>query len=95
VCEAYSAGCACDGTVINIVCTGLPAGFVAKPLAHSGECEDGGPDAGACCPQDWLGYKCNFPDGTPGYACHNPALGCASSMTCGEGCDTVVTGQCQ
>ena len=27
-------------------------------------------------------------------ACHNPAMGCASSLTCGQGCDPQVSGRC-
>jgi hypothetical protein len=42
VCDAYAAGCACDGTEINITCTGLPNGDVTKPLKHTGSCGDGG-----------------------------------------------------
>jgi hypothetical protein len=41
-CKAYSPGCACDGTTISIVCTGLPAGYDSKPLRHVGACVDGG-----------------------------------------------------
>jgi hypothetical protein len=37
-CLAYAAGCACDGTEINITCTGLPGGYVTQPLLHSGTC---------------------------------------------------------
>jgi hypothetical protein len=48
----------------------------------------------ACCPAGWLMYTCDDPDGGTGLACHNPALGCASSLTCGEGCDFVVQGRC-
>jgi len=91
VCEAYSPGCACDGSTITVICTGLPEGYVEKPLAHAGDCADAGAD---CCPVGWSMYDCTFPDGGAGKACHNPALGCASSSTCGEGCDAVVTGQC-
>jgi hypothetical protein len=40
VCGAYSAGCACDGTAINIQCTGLPSGYTTKPLASAGICSD-------------------------------------------------------
>jgi hypothetical protein len=48
----------------------------------------------ACCPSGWLMYSCAFPDGGQGLACHNPALGCASALVCGVGCDSVVSGQC-
>jgi hypothetical protein len=49
---------------------------------------------GACCPKDWLMYDCKYPDGRAGFNCHNPAMGCASSDTCGNGCDTAVSGRC-
>lgn len=91
-CAAYSPGCACDGSTINVTCTGLPDGYASAPLAHAGECTDGG--ASACCPIGWSYYDCTFPDGGAGHACHNPALGCASSSICGEGCDSVVTSVC-
>jgi hypothetical protein len=48
----------------------------------------------ACCPADFLMYACTYADGQAGLACHNPAMGCASSLTCGQGCDPVVTGRC-
>jgi hypothetical protein len=38
VCNAFSPGCACDGTTINVICTGLPDGYVSAPLAHAGDC---------------------------------------------------------
>jgi hypothetical protein len=41
-CNAFSPGCACDGTDINIACTGLPGGYATKPLRHAGVCADGG-----------------------------------------------------
>jgi len=58
--------------------------------------DDGGAiaEGGTCCPASWLMYACTFPDGGSGQACHNPAMGCASSLMCGEGCDRVVTGRC-
>jgi hypothetical protein len=51
-------------------------------------------DAGPCCPAGWDLHTCTFADGGSGLACHNPALGCASSTTCGLGCDEVVAGRC-
>ncbi len=42
ICNAYSPGCACDGTEINLACNGLPDGYETKPLRHTGECVDGG-----------------------------------------------------
>ncbi len=52
-------------------------------------------DATSCCPASWQLYSCTYGDGGDGSACHNPALGCASSLTCGMGCDPIVTGRCQ
>ena len=97
-CNAYSLGCACDGSEVNVVCNGLPAGYAPAPLLHTGACVDSGAndggDGGACCPTGWDLYACTHPDGGAGMACHNPQLGCASSLTCGQGCDGVVTGRC-
>ncbi len=54
-----------------------------------------GPDGGlGCCPVGFDLYACQEPNGGSGYACHNPALGCASSETCGQGCDPQVSGRC-
>ncbi len=43
MCAAYAAGCACDGTEINTICTGLPDGFETKAISHHGACVDAGP----------------------------------------------------
>jgi hypothetical protein len=53
VCLAFSPGCACDGSQINVACTGLPSGYFSKALRHTGECtsvSDSGAsaDGGAC-----------------------------------------------
>jgi hypothetical protein len=47
VCNAFSPGCACDGSTINIVCNGLPDGYAPAPLAYKGNCA---PDAGTTGP---------------------------------------------
>jgi len=47
-----------------------------------------------CCPAGFDLYECQQPAGGSGMACHNPAMGCASSSTCGQGCDPQVTGRC-
>ena len=91
VCNAYSPGCACDGSEVNIACNGLPSGYAPRPLAHQGACADGG---APCCPPSWMMYACAWPDGGMGLMCHNPGMGCASSTTCGQGCDEVVSGAC-
>ena len=49
---------------------------------------------GGCCPSGYEMYTCTYPGGGAGYACHNPALGCASSTVCGQGCDTAHAGVC-
>jgi hypothetical protein len=41
-CNAFSPGCACDGSEVNVICNGLPSGYVTKPLRHTGACVDGG-----------------------------------------------------
>jgi hypothetical protein len=53
ICQAFSPGCACDGSLINVACTGLPSGYFSKALRHTGECtsvSDSGTsaDGGAC-----------------------------------------------
>jgi len=48
----------------------------------------------ACCPTGFGLYTCQIPNGAAGWACHNPAMGCASSQTCGQGCDPQVSGRC-
>jgi hypothetical protein len=72
-----------------------PSGTAAvEGWVDSGPTPDAGADAGACCPANWLMYGCTYSDGGAGLSCHNPALGCASSTTCGAGCDTAVAGRC-
>jgi hypothetical protein len=47
-----------------------------------------------CCPTGFLLYACQMASGESGFACHNPAMGCASSLYCGQGCDPQVSGRC-
>ena len=42
ICNAYSPGCACDGSEVDVICNGLPTGYARKPLKHTGACADGG-----------------------------------------------------
>ncbi len=96
-CLAYIVGCACDGSMINLACNGLPDGYEPKPFLHAGACTEdagSGADAGRCCPVGYDLYSCTLSGGGTGQACHNPALGCASSLTCGAGCDFITTGRC-
>ena len=68
------------------------AGLVCVPNAIPdvpGTCE-----SQRCCPVRWNMYSCQEENGTAGLNCHNPKLGCASSLTCGGGCDFQVTGRC-
>ena len=79
----YVVGCA-----FVVSCSGATAG--------SGSSNQSTPDAGlGCCPSNFDLYSCQHKDGTTGMACHNPAMGCASSLTCGQGCDPEVSGSCQ
>jgi hypothetical protein len=93
VCLAYAPGCACDGTEISIVCTGLPDGYYRKPLAYSGQCTKGGADAGstfACgdslscnaateyCSVAYAGVCCP----PPTYACEPLPGACAQDPSC-------------
>jgi hypothetical protein len=87
----------CVGSSSTPTCTELP--FTWPPQAGSGPVVGiiGAPaaDAGvSCCPATWQLSSCTYPDGGTGQQCHNPALGCASSTMCGQGCDTIVSGRC-
>jgi hypothetical protein len=62
MCLVYAAGCACDGTEINLACNGYPAGYASKPVSHAGACTavDAG---GATCSTDadcGSGMMCAF-----------------------------------
>jgi mono/diheme cytochrome c family protein len=88
--DAGDAGC-----VENVLC--VTSAHWDHALCRCVDNGDGGStdaSAVACCPSGWLMYSCTFPDGGQGLACHNPALGCASALVCGAGCDPVVAGQC-
>jgi len=65
-CAAYSPGCACDGTEINVACSPLPGGYVSKPLLHSGSCSSVSDAGGGApcvdntgCPD---GFACGYPE---------------------------------
>jgi hypothetical protein len=78
-CAAYSAGCACDGTEINVACTPYPTGYSSKPLLHDGACTGGSAqDAGT-------GGPCNADSDCPGtnQACaYLESEACAAHGTC-------------
>jgi hypothetical protein len=40
-CQSFFPGCACDDTLVNLACNGLPGGYATKPVAHTGVCTDG------------------------------------------------------
>jgi len=68
------------------------AGLVCKPNRIPdipGTCEPQ-----RCCPAGWSMYACQEENGSSGFNCHNPKLGCASSDVCGAGCDLEVSGRC-
>lgn len=65
VCQAYSPGCACDGTEINVACTPFPQGYVEKPLAHAGQCNvasDAGPTSCVTDSDCGEGFQCGYPE---------------------------------
>jgi hypothetical protein len=92
--DASAFGCTAGSSTPT--CTEVP--FVWPPPAGSppvvGVIGGSAADAGSCCPVGWGLSSCTYPDGGSGQQCHNPALGCASSTTCGLGCDSIVTGRC-
>jgi hypothetical protein len=101
VCQAYSPGCACDGSTINIVCTGLPNGYVSKPLAHTGMCGTTDPKTFTCgtmqcnatseyCKVSEGGACCN----PPSYGCVAFPASCASTPTCACLGTSIAGGQC-
>ncbi len=89
-CNAFSPGCACDGSTINVVCTGLPSGYVSAPLAHAGECADAGAVTFACgltlqCTR--ASEYCKVAIGgaagsVPSYSCEALPAACATDRTC-------------
>lgn len=94
VCEAYSPGCACDGTAINVACSPLPQGYASKPLLHAGACVAAGGGTGSCTTSNDCkpGDVCGFPEvdlcaakGTcfpaPGATCAAFSPGCACDGT--------------
>ena len=94
VCEAYSPGCACDGTEINVACSPLPQGYASKPLLHAGACVKDGGAGGSCASSNDCdpGSICGFPEadlcaakGTcfpaPGATCAAFGAGCACDGT--------------
>ncbi len=94
-CDVSSA----DGGYACACPNGAASCSITCPDGTKAECTDGEPDCqpgspGLCCPAGRDFYACAFPDGGSGFACHNSNMGCASSMTCGQGCDEVVTGRC-
>jgi hypothetical protein len=110
-CVPVDGGTAVDGgkpdapPVCNVMCPMLACvgGYLPNPepcgcpiCAPNSDAGVASPDAGlACCPIGFELYGCKGQDGGAGFACHNPALGCASSLTCGQGCDPQVSGRCQ
>jgi hypothetical protein len=80
----------CGGFTTH-ACTCAPGLYCkANPIPDiPGTCEPA-----RCCPTGWDIYSCHEENGTTGFNCHNPLLGCASSLVCNGGCDFQVTGRC-
>jgi hypothetical protein len=95
MCLAYEAGCACDGTEINLACNGYPSGYASKPLSYTGACTTAVDAGGATCSTDadcGSGMMCAFKiaDGcaavgscltrpSPGPTCNATSLACTCS----------------
>lgn len=92
--------CLIGATLLAMGCTGIPSNDTP---AVSGDAEslqvssgtEGALSARGCCPAGFELHSCRAPGGRTGLACHDPALSCASSRTCGVGCDPQVSGRCQ
>jgi hypothetical protein len=92
MCLAYEAGCACNGTEINLACNGYPSGYASKPVSHTGACTTAVDAGGATCSTDsdcGSGMMCAFKIAdtcaavgtcltrpSPGPMCHAIALAC-------------------
>jgi hypothetical protein len=84
-----------DGGQTDGAEVGLPTGLDGGPAAGVDGGSPVGSDGGlGCCPTSFLLYECREPDGGTGYACHDPDMGCASSLMCGAGCDPQGAGGC-
>jgi hypothetical protein len=88
LCDAYSPGCACDGTVVSVICEGLPDGYAKKPLEHVGACKQSGPfqcgDALTC---DSASQYCKIAMGgpccpPPSYSCEAIPADCTDDYSC-------------
>jgi hypothetical protein len=89
MCGAFSPGCACDGTTINLVCNGLPNNYAGKPLASSGDCpaQDGSMRDGTT--TDAGGPVPCAPMGSGGPSFCNPGEICVAQTTTGGPCGIV------
>jgi hypothetical protein len=91
ICNAYSPGCACDGTTISIVCTGFPDGYAEKPVAYAGDCavDAGVPfPCGASLTCDSATQYCKVAEGgpccnPPSYSCESIPPACTQDASCG------------
>lgn len=95
MCLAYEAGCACNGTEINLACNGYPSGYASKPVSHTGACTTAVDAGGATCSTDadcGSGMMCAFkiadkcaavgtclPRPSPGPTCNAISLACTCS----------------
>jgi hypothetical protein len=67
LCNCFSPACACDGTTINAVCSGLPDGYAPQAVAHAGKCDTDGGTGDFACAQ--TGVTCT----APGQYCYGGA----------------------
>ncbi len=91
VCNAFSPGCACDGSTINVICTGLPGGYASAPLLHPGQCSDAGSGKSFPCGSnlscDSATQYCKIGEGgpccaPPSYSCESIPASCSKDHTC-------------
>ena len=105
VCEAYSAGCACNGETVNVACQPFPDGYTANPIAHAGECGVTAADGGGapCTTNDDCGggmhvcrYKQSEGCSAVGYCVDETGIATCAAYSPGCACDgTEINVACQ
>lgn len=95
-CAMYSAGCACDGTTVNVACQPFPDGWTGHPIAHAGECTGGGADGGGApctkssdCVGDQMECAFNMSEGcaAQGYCVSVAGVATCAAYSAGCACD--------
>jgi hypothetical protein len=96
VCQAIAPGCACDGTLTNLTCNGLPSGYAPKPLRYAGSCMDGAAGScvhdGDCASGEYCGYAISATCSATGQCLPTPKGPACMSIAQGCGCDGTAVG---